>query len=294
MTVQHNQCSDRIALRELWLIPGSSELRILALDVLPLRVTKSTSPRRWPLRLGHDAAQRNHGVPQLQQPIRRGAPRILVESRFFLLMMRLSIGVKKQSESQHHGLFVRLFGALKLFRSKGGSAWFTQLWRLVLWQFLQLLPMNVQHTISVQIGSRWESCSWSLIFWAPNSGSGRPPPRGYQVHFAQAVASTSTRTWRSKREPWSSTTAAAGGTAWSPKDLGGVFWGFHAKSCKVQIWMHRVSEECDFSRWWCVFIAIVFVPQSAAGFGCFCHVWGSLTAQAPDSICFCKLLSCPA
>ena len=141
----------------------------------------------------------------------------------------ISIGVKKQSESQHHGLFVRLFGALKLFRSKGGSAWFTQLWRLVLWQFLQLLPMNV-HRIIVQIGSSWESCSWSLIFWAPNSGSGRPPPRGYQVHFAQAVASTSTRTWRSKREPWSSTTAAAGTEAWSPKDLGGGFRGFDAKN----------------------------------------------------------------
>ena len=37
------------------------------------------------------AAQRNHGVPQLQQqPARRGAPRIWVESRFFLLMMCLS------------------------------------------------------------------------------------------------------------------------------------------------------------------------------------------------------------
>ena len=49
--------------------------------VLHLGVTKSTSPRRWPLRQqGHDAAQRNHGVPQLQQrEERRGTPSIWVE-----------------------------------------------------------------------------------------------------------------------------------------------------------------------------------------------------------------------
>ena len=53
---------------------------------------------------------------------------------------------------------------------------------------------------------------------------------GFQVRLAQAVASTSTTKWRSATEPWSSTTAAARWAAWSPKDLGGVFGGFDAKS----------------------------------------------------------------
>ena len=165
----------------------------------------------------------------------------------------ISIGVKKQSESQHC---------------------FAQIWRLVLWQFLQLLCCP----IIVQIGSGWESCGWSLLFWAPNPGFhvlhlGVPSPlRPGGGFFAEAGV-----TQRNGTMEFHSCSSERSGV--EPQGSGWSFWGL---GCKIQIWRHIVSEEWRFFSLMMSllrFLAIVFVPQSAAGFGCFCHVWGSLTAR---------------
>ena len=174
----------------------------------------------------------------------------------------ISIGVKKQSESQHHGLFVRLFGALKLFRSKGGSAWFTQLWRLVLWQFLQLTAHECpQNHCSDRIELRELQLIPHLLsseFWLWTSSTS-----GFPLHFAQAVASTSTRTWRSTTEPWSSATAAAGGTAWSPKSQ------IRLKFCGASM------REAWFSSCWYGLPFAMYATRGTVLLCVVCGVWES-------------------
>ena len=76
---------------------------------------------------------------------------------------------------------LRLFGALKLFRSKGGSAWFTQIWRLVLWQFLQLTAHECpKNQCSDRIALRELQLIPHLLsseFWlGASSTSGLPSP----------------------------------------------------------------------------------------------------------------------
>ena len=178
----------------------------------------------------------------------------------------ISIGVKKQSESQHC---------------------FAQIWRLVLWQFLQLLCCP----IIVQIGSGWESCGWSLPFWAPNPG--------FHVLHLGVTKSTSPRRWplrhghdAAQRRHGVPRLQQRGQRCGAPR-----IW--------VELlgtWMQNPNLEAH-SQWR---VAIFLVDDVFIAFPCysFCstersRVWLLLSCLrepdcSPDSICFCKLLSCPA
>ena len=142
----------------------------------------------------------------------------------------ISIGVKKQSESQHC---------------------FAQIWRLVLWQFLQLLYCPwMSNTLIVQIGSGWESCGWSLLFWAPNPG--------FHVLHLWVINSNSPRRWplcRGRRD-------AAQRNHGVPQ-----LQQRHLRRGAPRIWVEFLGRfdarskfgraesvrSRDFSRWWCLY-----------------------------------------
>ena len=183
----------------------------------------------------------------------------------------ISIGVKKQSESQHC---------------------FAQIWRLASWQFLRSYCPWRSNTRSLFRSDRVERvvvdpCSFELRILAfTSSTSGLPSPLrpggGLVVHqMTQHNGAMEFHNCSSK-----SSGVEPQGSGWS-------FWGAS---------MQNPNLDAQ-SQWW---VAIFLVDDVFIAFPCysFCstersRVWLLLSCLrepdcSPDSICFCKLLSCPA